>query len=158
MKTKFIVQAGLIAALYIVLTYVANALGLASGVVQLRLSEALTILPYFTPAAVPGVFIGCLLANLLTGAVWADVIFGSLATLLAAYLTYSLRKRQLWLGTIPPIAVNALVVPLILRYAYGVPGDLWYFVLTVGAGQILSAGLLGGFLGYSLKQRPQIFE
>lgn len=158
MKTRLIVQAGLIAALYIVLTYVANALGLASGVIQLRLSEALTILPYFTPAAVPGVFIGCLLANLLTGAVWADVVFGSLASLIAASLTYTLRHRRLWLGTLPPIIVNALMIPLILRYAYGIPGNLWYFILTVGAGQILSAGVLGLILGHSLKDRPEIFD
>lgn len=158
MKTKHIVQAGLIAALYIVLTFVSNALGLASGVIQLRLSESLTILPYFIPAAIPGVFIGCLLANLLTGAIWADVIFGSLASLLAAYLTYRLRKHPLWLGPIPPIVVNALVIPLILRYAYGIPGPLAYFSLTVGLGQIASSGLLGLFLGYSLLKRPQILQ
>lgn len=158
MKPKFIVQAGLIAALYIVLTYVSNALGLASGVIQLRLSESLTILPYFTAAAVPGVFLGCLLANLLTGAVWADVIFGSLTSLLAAGLTYSLRKRPLWLGTIPPIILNAAAVPLILRFGYGIPGPLWYFALTVGAGQLLSAGVLGVLLGHQLKARSHIFH
>ncbi|NMB03296.1 MAG: QueT transporter family protein [Tissierellia bacterium] len=158
MKTRQIVQAGLIAALYVVLTMVSNALGLSSGVIQLRLSESLTILPYFTPAAIPGVFIGCLLANLLTGAIWADVIFGSLASLLAAYLSYRLRHRALWLATLPPIFVNALVVPLILRYAYGIPGNLLFFILTVGLGQIASAGLLGVFLGYSLKKRPNIFD
>ena len=139
------------------LSDVADAFGLASGVIQLRLSEALTILPYFTPAAVPGVFIGCLLANLLTGAIWADVVFGSLASLIAAGLTYMLRRRPLWLGTLPPIIINALMIPLILRYAYGIPGDLWYFILTVGAGQILSAGVLGLILGHSLKDRPEIF-
>lgn len=158
MKVKFVVQAGLIAALYIVLTYLANALGLASGVIQLRLSEALTILPFFTPAAIPGIFLGCFLANLLTGAIWVDVIAGSLASLVAAILTYQLRNRSLTLGPVPPILVNALVIPLVLRYAYAIPGSLVYFIATVGLGQILSAGVLGLFLAYHLKKQPHIFS
>lgn len=82
--TKALAQGAAIAASYVVLTFLANALGLSSGVIQLRFSEALTILPVFTPAAVPGLFAGCLLANILTGCLPLDVIFGSLATLLGA--------------------------------------------------------------------------
>ncbi|MBO5487616.1 MAG: QueT transporter family protein, partial [Eubacterium sp.] len=83
-KVLLLVQAAMIAALYIVLTFIANALGLASQAIQIRFSEALTILPYFTPAAIPGLFVGCLLSNILTGCALPDIIFGSLATLIGA--------------------------------------------------------------------------
>ena len=83
-KVKFIVDAAVIAALYVVLTYLAAAFNLSSGVIQVRFSEALTILPVFTPAAIPGLFVGCILANALTGAVVIDVICGSIATLIGA--------------------------------------------------------------------------
>ena len=94
--TVFLAQAAMIAALYIVLTFIANALGLANYAIQVRFSEALTILPYFTPAAIPGLFAGCLLSNILTGCMPLDVIFGSLATLVGAFGTYALRKHK-WL-------------------------------------------------------------
>ena len=84
----FMAQAAMIAALYIVLTFIANAFGLANYAVQVRFSEALTVLPYFTPAAIPGLFIGCLLSNILTGCALPDIVFGSLATLLGALGTY----------------------------------------------------------------------
>ena len=96
-KVQFIVHAAMIAAIYVVLTYFISAFNLASGAIQVRISEALTILPYFTPAAIPGLFVGCLLANLLTGAAIYDVIFGSLATLLGAVGTYLLRKHKFFM-------------------------------------------------------------
>lgn len=83
-KVSFIVTSAVVAALYVVLTYLAAAFGLASNVIQVRFSEALTILPIFTPAAIPGLFVGCIVANALTGAVIFDVIFGSIATLIGA--------------------------------------------------------------------------
>lgn len=86
----------MIAALYVVLTYITNLLGLASGTIQVRFSEALCILPVFTPAAIPGLFIGCLISNLITGGIIWDIIFGSIATLLGALGTYFLRKRSLY--------------------------------------------------------------
>ncbi|MDE7332285.1 MAG: QueT transporter family protein [Lachnospiraceae bacterium] len=148
MKKQFsvttIVQAAMIAALYVVLTLLANVLGLANYAVQVRFSEALTILPYFTPAAIPGLFIGCLLSNMLTGCAVPDIIFGSLATLLAAVLTYRLRRFR-WLAPIPPIAANAVVVPFVLLYAYGV-GPLWLSFITVTIGEIISCGVLGMIL------------
>ena len=113
-KVLFITQGAVIAAIYVVLTYLVNLLGLANGVIQVRLSEALTILPVFTPAAIPGVFIGCLISNLINGAVIWDVIFGSLATLVGAIGTYLLKNRSKWLAPIPPIAANTIVVPLLL--------------------------------------------
>ncbi|MBD5532712.1 MAG: QueT transporter family protein [Lachnospiraceae bacterium] len=159
MKNKrilFLTQAAMIAALYVVFTLIAAALGLSSMQVQIRFSEALTILPYFTPAAIPGVFIGCLLSNILAGGALLDIIFGSLATLIAAVGTYLLR-RQKWLAPIPPIAANTLVVPFVLKAAYGI-GPLWLSFITVGAGELLSAGVLGMLLLLVLeKYRRQIF-
>ena len=138
------------AALYVVLTLVANAFGLANYAIQVRFSEALTILPYFTPAAVPGLFIGCLLSNILTGCALPDIVFGSLATLVAAILTRKLRKNK-WMAPLPPIAANAIVVPFVLLYAYGV-GPLWFTFLTVTAGEIISCGVLGMLLLFALQK------
>lgn len=172
MKNKenlFLVRAALIAALYVVLTYFISAFSLASGAIQLRISEVLVILPYFTPAAVPGLFIGCLLGNLLTGgAVW-DILFGSLATLLGAVGTLLLspnRKNSTfaderkssgsairkWLAPLPPILSNTLIIPLVLYYAYGIPGSIPWFMLSVGIGEILSCGVLGMLLLHILNR------
>ena len=145
-----LVQAAMIAALYVVLTFIANALGLASQAIQVRFSEALTILPYFTPAAVPGLFVGCLLSNILTGCALPDIVFGSLATLVAAILTRKLRKHK-WMAPLPPIAANAIVVPFVLLYAYGV-GPLWFTFITVTAGEIISCGVLGMLLLFALQK------
>ena len=112
-KVLFIVHAALIAALYVVLTLLANTLGLANYAVQIRFSEALTILPFFTPAAIPGLCIGCLLANIITGCALPDIIFGTVATLLGAVFTYMLRRYK-WLAPLPPIVANTLIVPFIL--------------------------------------------
>ena len=109
------VQAAMIAAIYVVLTIVFAPF--AFGEVQVRIAEALTVLPYFTPAAIPGVFIGCLIGNVLGGAILPDILFGSLATLLAACLTYTLRRTNKYLAPLPPILVNIAVVPQVLRYA-----------------------------------------
>lgn len=159
MKNKsilFLTQAAIIAALYVVFTLIASALGLASMQVQVRFSEALTILPYFTPAAIPGVFIGCLLSNLLAGGALLDIIFGSLTTLLAAFGTYLLRRYK-WLAPVPPIAANTLVIPFVIKAAYGV-GPIWLSFITVGAGEIISAGILGMLLLFTLdKYKRQIF-
>ena len=130
-NTRYLTQSGVIAAVYVILTMLAAALGLDSGAIQLRLSEALTILPVFAPAAVPGLFIGCLLSNILSGGVLWDVIFGSLATLLGAMGTRLLRKNR-WLACLPPILANILIVPPVLTYAYGIPGGIPWLMLTVG--------------------------
>lgn len=143
-KVLSIAHAGIIAALYVVLSFAANALGLANHAVQVRFSEALTVLPFFTPAAIPGLTLGCLLANILTGCALPDIIFGTLATLLGAVLTYRLRGNK-WLAPIPPIAANTVIVPFILLYAYGFR-PLWLSFLTVGAGEIISCGILGMLL------------
>jgi len=146
-------QAAMIAALYVILTFLANTLGLASGAVQIRISEALTILPFFTPAAIPGLFIGCILSNTLTGCVPMDIIFGSLATLLGAFGTYFLRKQK-WLAAIPPIAANTLIVPFVLKYAYGIE-PLWFSFVTVFIGELISCGILGMVLLLSLQKNAK---
>ncbi len=141
-KAFFLSYAAIIAALYVILTLVANAFGLAGSVIQIRFSEALTILPYFTPAAIPGLFIGCILGNLLAGCTIFDVIIGSLATLLGAIFTYKLRKWK-FLSPLPPIIFNTLLIPPVLSFVYHFEGTLYYFILTIGMGEIISCGVLG---------------
>ncbi len=156
-KVRYLAHAAVIAALYVVLTWVAASLGLASSPIQVRFSEALTILPFFTPAAIPGLFVGCFLANLLTGCAPWDILFGSLATLLGAVGTYLLSRPakggdgtekhikpwQKWLAPLPPIAANTLIVPFVLAYVYQLEGTIPYFMLTVGIGEVISCGILG---------------
>lgn len=155
-KIRYIAQAGLIAAMYVALTYVFQPISF--GAVQVRIAEALTILPWFTPVAIPGLFAGCLLGNLLSGAMLPDIIFGSLATLLGAVGTRLLKKKPIVLGTIPPILSNTIIVPFILKYAYGLDNAMWFLFLTIGVGELASCGLLGSFLGLGLKKRPDIFQ
>ena len=169
-----LVQAAMIAAIYVVLTLFANALGLANYVIQVRFSEALTILPFFTPAAIPGLFVGCILSNILTGCMPLDVIFGSLATLFGALGTYLLGKKFRYaaeagqglqknfsfhklLAPLPPIVSNTLIVPFILSYVYQFEGSIPWFMLTVGAGEIISCGFLGLVLLFSLERHRGIF-
>lgn len=150
-KINFLTQAAMIAALYVVLTLAINAFGLASGAIQVRMSEALTILPYFTPAAIPGLFIGCLLSNTITGCALFDIIFGSIATLLGAVGTYLLRRHK-WLAPVSPIIANTIIVPFVLSYVYGTPGTIPYLMLTVGIGEVLSCGVLGMVLLFALNK------
>ncbi len=157
-NVKRLCQAAIIAALYIVLTFVANAFGLANYAVQVRFSEALTILPYFTGAAVPGLFVGCLLSNILTGCALPDIIFGSIATLIGAVGTGILGKKSKWLAPIPPIVANAIIVPFVLKYAYGIE-PLWFSFVTVTAGEIISCGILGMLLLNALsKYKDKLFD
>ena len=148
-KVLFMVQAAAIAAVYVVLTLVFAPF--SYGEIQVRISEALTILPFFTPAAIPGLFIGCLIANILGGSVLVDVIFGSLATLIGAVFSYLLRKNK-FLVPIPPIASNTLIVPFVLRYGYGVEFAIPFMMATVGFGEIISCGVLGMILLFALER------
>ncbi len=141
-----VAQGGIIAALYVVLTLVSNAFGLANGAIQVRISEALTVLPVFTSAAIPGLFAGCIISNTLTGAVLPDIIFGSLATLAAGIVTYRIRHLNRFLAPVPPILANTLVVPFVLRYAYGAEDAIPFMMLTVFAGEFISCGVLGMML------------
>ncbi len=159
-ETRYLVHAALIAALYVVLTYIANLFGLANYAIQIRFSEALTILPFFTPAAIPGLFVGCILANTLTGCMLWDILLGSLATLLGAvgsfFLSQKIRGRNekaaALLTPLPPILANVCIVPMVLAYVYCFEGSLLYFAITVGIGEIISCGILGLLLLGVLKK------
>lgn len=153
----FIVRAALIAAIYVVLTYFISIFNLASGVIQIRVSEALTILPVFTPAAVPGLFLGCLISNVITGCMPLDVLFGSLATLIGAIGTYCLRRYK-WLAPLPPVAANVLIMPFVLSYVYLAEGGILFFMVTIGIGEVISCYVLGLMLYQVLnKYRNVIF-
>ena len=139
----FLTQAALIAAVYVVLCVVFAPI--SYGEVQVRVAEALVILPYFTPAAIPGLFIGCLLSNLIGGSILMDVVFGSLATLLGAVGSYYLRKNKV-LVLLAPIIANTLIVPFVLYYGYGVPLPIPFMMLTVGIGEVIAVAVLGTIL------------
>ncbi|MBE6547235.1 MAG: QueT transporter family protein [Ruminococcaceae bacterium] len=141
-KTLFLCYGAIIAALYVVLTLLANLLGVGSGVIQVRFSEMLCLLPIFLPAAIPGVTVGCFLSALLTGAVWLDILVGPIATLIGAVGTYLLRKHK-WLAPLPPILSNALIIPFVLAYGYGAEEAIPLMMLTVGIGEVLSIYVLG---------------
>ncbi|MBQ7766552.1 MAG: QueT transporter family protein [Lachnospiraceae bacterium] len=184
-KVLFLTQAAMIAALYVVLTEISNIFGLASFAIQIRFSEALTILPFFTPAAIPGLFAGCIISNLLVSANIFDIIFGSLATLSGAFFTYLIgrwskrhsgsgiyatttpypptnkiktsqskqnrTKIAAWFAPIPPILSNTLIIPFVLKYAYGLE-PLWLFFLTVFVGEFISCAILGMPLLFLVKK------
>ena len=154
---RFITTGAVIAALYVALTLLSAALGMSSGAIQVRISEALCILPCFTPAAIPGLFLGCLISNIIVGSPALDIIAGSVTTLAAAAVTYLLRRNR-FLASLPPIVLNALFVPVILSYAYGIDSFYLYMVMTVGLGELVSAGLFGQILYSSLDKRREIFN
>ena len=139
----FIARAGMIAALYVVLTMLFAPISFKE--VQVRISEALTILPLFTPAAIPGLFVGCLISNILGGCILWDIIFGSIATLLGATFGYMLRRNK-WLVPVPAIVANTIIVPLVLRFGYGVNLPFILLVLSIAAGEFLSCFVLGELL------------
>lgn len=160
MKNKsvlFLTHAAMIAAIYVILTEIFAPISFSVG--QVRIAEALTILPVFTPAAIPGLFIGCLIGNIIGGAVLPDIIFGSFATLIGACFTYLLRKQNKFLAPLPPILSNTIIIPLILRYAYGLNYAVPFMMLMVGIGEIISCGVLGIILYSALaKHRNKIFK
>lgn len=173
----FITKAAVIAALYFALSMLSNAVGLCSGVIQCRISEALTILPAFLVEAIPGLAIGCLLTNIITsGTIW-DIIFGTGATLIGAIGTYLIgrlvRERALSssvnmksgrgilrivvltaLFALPPIVSNAIIIPPVLKFALGVPDAFWFILVTVTAGEIIACGIFGGILMAALLGNP----
>lgn len=162
-NTRFLVQAAVIAALYSVLVMLATLTpwgAISFGGVQFRFSEALTVLPYFTPAAIPGLFVGCLISNV-AGTVagvslgLADIVFGSLATLAAAVCSWLLRRNK-WLVPLPPVVINAVVVGLMLHYILKLP--LIASVLSVAGGQLVVCYLLGMPLLLALEKRRKIFD
>lgn len=157
MKKFFTVKnlclSGIIAALYAGLTVLLQAISF--NAVQVRVSEAMTLLPVLMPAAIPGLTIGCFLANLISPAGWMDLVFGTLATLIAAVLTRRLRKN-LYLAALMPVISNAVIVGVMLHVAFGEP--LWMSMLTVGAGEALACFVLGIPLVKALEKMPKLYE
>ena len=152
---RLITEAALIAALYVALTLIFAPISF--GAAQVRIAEALSILPMFTASAVPGLFIGCLIGNLLGGGVILDVVFGSIATLIGAAGGLLLRKNR-WLVPIPAVLANTLIVPFVLRYGYGVAIPIPLLMLYILAGEAVGAYLLGELLGSALiRNRKRIF-
>ena len=149
-KVLFLTQAAMIAAIYVVLTIVFQPFSF--GQIQVRIAEALTILPMFTPAAIPGLYIGCMIGNILGGSILPDIIWGSFATLIGAVFTYLLRKQSRYLAILPPIYSNTVIVPLVLRYAYGILLPIPLMMLTVGIGEVISCGVLGIVIHSALKK------
>lgn len=154
-QIQLITQGAAIAAIYVVLTLVFAPI--SYGAVQVRIAEALTILPMFTPAAIPGLFAGCLLANFIGGAVIWDIIFGSIATLIGAILGWKLRRNR-WLVPIPAIVSNTVIVPLVLFYAYGVNIPIPLLAVYIAVGEIIGCYVLGQLLAeVLLRNRKYIF-
>lgn len=156
---RFIIQTLVIAVLYFVLTFIANEFQLANGLnFQLRISEALTVLPYYTPAAIPGLFIGCLSANHAMNLPTPDVIYGSIATLVSATISYLIRKNK-YLVPFPPIIINAFAVPAIYTFMLGFDEPpFWRSVMLVGLGEAITCGVLGIALMLGLEDyRDKLF-
>lgn len=154
-KVTYMLQAAMIAAIYVVLVFVFDYWSF--GAIQFRIAEALTILPFFTPAAIPGLFVGCFLANFLHGAILADVVFGSIATVIGAVGTYWFGKAGLkWFAAFPPILANTIIVPFVLKFGYGAPDAIPYMMLTVGVGEIIVCGILGTLLLLALEKYKDI--
>ncbi len=157
MTTRALAQGAMIAAIYVALTKLFEPISFGrTNAVQCRVGELLTILPAFTPAAIPGLFVGCFVGNLLSAAAAVDVILGSLTTLLAAVGTYLLRKNR-FLAVLPPIVLNGLIVGGYLPAVYGMPVPVWLSMLLTAAGQVISCGV-GGFLLGCLLDRTKLFE
>lgn len=149
----FMVYSAVIAAIYVVVTMSFSAISF--GPVQFRISEALCILPFFTPAAIPGLFLGCFLSNLLYGAAALDIVFGSLATLIGAVGSYAVRRNK-WMVCIPPILANMAIIPWVLKFAYGSEDMISYAAVTVGIGEILAVGVLGNLLMVTLERYKSV--
>ena len=157
-NVRFMTQAAAVAAVYVVLTLLFAPISFGQSGIECRISEALTILPMFTGAAVPGLFVGCVLANIFGGGIIWDIVFGSLATLAAAYVCRLLRHNR-WLAPAAAVIANAIVVPLVLRYGYGVNMSLPLLMLSIGVGEAISAYGLGQILiSVLMKYRRQIFR
>ena len=153
-KIRLMTESALIAAVYVALVLFFKPISF--GAIQFRIAEALCILPFFSLSAVPGLALGCLLGNFFSGAAMPDVLFGTLATLLAAILSYKLRDINKWLVCLPPILANAIIVPFVLQYAYGVPDGYFFLFATVGIGEILAVGVLGNILLLALEGRKEV--
>ena len=154
-RVRFLCEAALIAAIYVILTYFCAAVGMSSGAIQLRFSEALCIFGLFTPAALPGVALGCFMANLLTGCALWDIVFGSLASLIGMVGVIALKKFP-YLALVPYALANMIIVPFVVKLVYGAPEALPLIFLTVGIGEIISVFGFGIPLYLVLKKHKNV--
>lgn len=149
-STRSLTRGALIAAIYVVLCYVSTIFGLSSGAIQFRIAEVLCVLPIFMIEAIPGLFIGCILSNIIAGCVFWDIIFGSIATLIGAIGAYMLRRvpeKLKWTATLPNLFSNMIIVPFVLMYAYGIESGYFALALSVGIGEAV-CGVIGGTVFY----------
>ncbi len=155
---RYLAQAAVVAALYTALTVLLAPISF--GAVQCRVSEALCVLPYLMPSSVWGLFLGCLLGNLIMGAPWFDIVFGSLATLAAALCTYWFSRWKLprCFAPLPGVVFNALVMGAVLTYGYLLPLPYWTSALYVGVGQAVACYAIGLPLLYILCRNKRILE
>ena len=154
-STLKLAQGAVIAALYVALTLIFAPISF--GPMQVRIAEMLTILPMFTGAAVPGLFVGCLIANMIGGAVVLDTVLGSLATLIGAAGGYLLRRNR-WLVPVPAIVSNAVIVPVVLIYGYGIDTPFPLLALYIAVGEIVGCYILGEVLASALLKRRRLFR
>lgn len=155
-NTHYITECSIISALYVILTFISSFFGISSGIIQCRLSEALSAFALFSPSGVIGLTSGCLLANIMTGSPLFDIVFGSLATFIGSFLTYKLRKNPFFALILSAIS-NAVIIPFVMRFGYGFIGTYLYFFLTIFAGEFISCVILGGVL-YSLIKKYNIIR
>ena len=149
-NTRFLAEAAVIAALYFVLTILFAPI--SYGVIQIRISEVLTILPIFTPAAIPGLFTGCLISNIFGGYGVLDIVFGSVATLIAAFLTGVFKKRPA-AAMVFPVLVNAVIVGALLYVQISAQMPIYMYMLYVAAGEFVSCYFAGLPVYYALKRK-----
>ncbi|HZK01835.1 MAG TPA: QueT transporter family protein [Anaerovoracaceae bacterium] len=151
MKTRHLSHGAIIAALYTALTIIT--MPISYGVMQIRIAEALTVLPALTPAAIPGLFVGCFISNMLGPNGIIDIVFGSIATLIAGVATYRLRKK-IFLAPLPPVLANGIIIGSMLHYVYKVPVSLLACILWVGLGELIACYGIGyPLLRYLNKRR-----
>ncbi len=162
MNIRYLTKASLIAAIYIVLVLLQvmpfPLVGLTFGPIQLRIAEGLALLPLVEAAAVPGVFVGCLIANLLiapySGFGLVDIIGGSLVTLLAAYLTSKMKNKIT--GILPPVILNGLIVSIWVSFFTKIP--YWVTVLGIGGGELASVAIFGSIILYVYEKSTNLKE
>lgn len=158
-STKYLVRGALIAAAYAALSYVSAPLQFMFF--QFRLSEALCVLPIFFPEAIFGLFIGCIIANYISGCVIWDILFGSLATLIGAVFARILSKlprKLMFVATLPTVFANAFIVPFVIRLAYGSPESYWFLFVTVLVGELVTATGVGTLFYYQLEKRKNFYN
>lgn len=153
-STRDLTLAAMVAALYAVMSYFGNIFGLTFGPIQFRFAEALTVLPFLFPATVPGLFVGCLITNLLSPYGPLDIVVGSAATLIAALWTSRVKNR--WMAPLPPVICNAVLVGFTIGWAEAggftaaLPAAWVFNGLTVGLGELGACYVLGMLLLYVL--------